>query len=57
MDNVRLTTQIVAIPLQIYFFIQTILFLICDYAFFPFKPLESPFLSMVFTFFIIIEGI
>ena len=54
MNNVRLTAQIVAISLQIYFFIQTILFLACGYAIFPFKPIESAWLSMVFTFFIVI---
>ena len=53
MNNVRLTAQIVAILLQIYFFIQTILFLACGFAIFPFKPIEDAWLSMIFTLLIV----
>ena len=53
MSNTRLTAQIVAILLQIYFFIQTILFLACGHAIFPFKPIEDAWLSMIFTLLIV----
>ncbi len=54
MKSVRFTTQIIVLLLQIYFFIETLLLHTVGHAFFPFKPIESGWISMIFTLLIVL---